>query len=101
MKGCHKAKQNDKFKLDGLNLFDYIRPNGIPKSESKDYKTNNSCSASPNISKIDTSQGCHIMVATLVIVRIKVSSEISVTGINFHNFKAKFVYHTGNCFIAS
>ena len=75
--------------------------NGTPESESQDYKTNNSYSASPKIGEIATSQVSHIMVATLSIVILKFFSEISVAWIFFHNFKAKFVYHDSNCFIAA
>ena len=57
--------QNDKFGCNGLNLYN-VRPNGTPETESKDYKTKNSCSASPKIGEIGTFQEPHVMVATLV-----------------------------------
>ena len=86
--------------MDWLYLMSYIRSNGTPESESQDYKPNNSYSASPKIGEIGTSQVSHIMVAILSMVILKFFSEISVAWIFFHNFKAKFVYHDSNCFIA-
>ena len=54
-----------------LMTYVYIRPDEIPKSEPQDYKTNNSCSASPKIGETATSQVSHMMIATLVIVLVK------------------------------
>ena len=77
------------------------RPKEIPNSYKQDYNSNKSCSASPNITEIDCSQGCNTFIPPVAVVLIKIFSNIMVTWIFFHNFLAKFVNHLGNCFIAA
>ena len=54
-------------------------PKEIADGYKQDYNSNNSCSASPNITEIYCFQGCHITVATVVIVPIKILSELIET----------------------
>ena len=100
----HTCKPNQNTQRDWttqiLNLFGG-RPNEIPESESQDYKTNNSCSASPEIGEIGTFQVSDITVTTILIVVPEFLSNTTVTGILFYNFKGNFVNHIGNFLIAA